>query len=57
MDKDLNQLYGIAMKFLLEKVSTQAFFTQKEFEDNYAIIMKLSKFKSNINKKIDNAQK
>ncbi len=53
MDKDLKYLYDASMKVMLKSTSSIHFFTQEEFDKNYATIMLLSASVNAIEKKIN----
>jgi len=52
MDKDLHELCSIPIKMLLANTENKQFFTQKEFEDNYGVLMIIAANRSSIEKKL-----
>lgn len=52
-NRDLHNLYGLAMKPILEKSVNKQFLTQKEYEENYGIITLITSYRNNIEKKLN----
>lgn len=57
MDKDVQELYNIAMRQLLDNTKHKKFFTQEEFEANKSKIGMIHYYKDKLNNKIKNYEK
>jgi hypothetical protein len=59
MDRDLNDLYQIAMNLLMEKeaIKYRNFFSQDEFEKNMGKIFIMTGARRNLEKKLKNNEK